>query len=450
MFLIKNQSGLSSNNILLKKSQLGHSPLAASHGFSYQQKAYLVNCRIKWVKDKVLDRAVEKEKGLKAVCSLKDTIRKYPGGCLPIYVVSKRRRQLGLDIRVSSFMRRYPTIFEEFLGQKNCDVPWFKLTKEAMDLDEEEQIIYREHEAGYVESLCKVLMITSQRKLPLQTIDQLKWDLGLPEDYVLSLVPKYLDYFSVVKLPDGREGLSLVCWNDDFALSALQKRRQSETERIRSLSRENLDSSNDLVMSSVVKKGEPLAFPMSFMRGYGLKKKFMLWVEEWQRLPYISPYEDCSDLNPNSDLSEKRIVGVFHELLSLMVHKKTERKNLSNLRKYFGLAQKFTKVFTRHPGIFYLSQKCATVTVVLREAYNRAELIEKHPVVAIREKYIALMKIGMLDRSRGLYKRDSVKHEIMEGVSSEDVDPEDDFQDSVSGGDMDFSEDEEFFGRKTK
>lgn len=142
----------------------------------------------------------------------------------------------------------------------------------------------------------------------------------------------------------------------------------------------------------------------------------MEWLQEWQRLPYTSPYVDASHLDPRTDLSEKRNVGVFHELLHLTIGKKTERKNVSNLRKPFALPQKFTKVFERHPGIFYISMKCDTQTVILREAYDRRHLIEKHPLVEIREKFANMMNEGFLDRSRGLYQKsvdtDSGKNNI--------------------------------------
>ncbi|KAK1377210.1 hypothetical protein POM88_033403 [Heracleum sosnowskyi] len=44
---------------------------------------------------------------------------------------------------------------------------------------------------------------------------------------------------------------------------------------------------------------------------------------------------------------------------------------------------KLTKVVERHPGIFYLSKKCDTQTLVLKEAYERDPEI---PLVVILEK----------------------------------------------------------------
>lgn len=44
-----------------------------------------------------------------------------------------------------------------------------------------------------------------------------------------------------------------------------------------------------------------------------------------------------------------------------------------------------------HPGIFYLSNKIRTHTIVLREAFNKNILVEKHPLMRMRYKYISLM-----------------------------------------------------------
>jgi hypothetical protein len=222
--------------------------------------------------------------------------------------------------------------------------------------------------------------------LPLQTIDQLKWDLGLPYDYQHSFVTNYPERFSFVRLPDDRVGLKMLFWDDKLAISELEKNasRQQQEEDI---------------------KNRTFAFPVSFTRGFGLKRKSMEWLKEWQKLPYTSPYTDASNLDIRTDVSEKRVVGVFHELLHLTLHKQTERKNVSNLRKPLALPQKFTRAFERHPGIFYISKKNDTQTVVLREAYNGGQLVQKHPLVKIREEFANLLKKGLLDRSRGVYKK---------------------------------------------
>ncbi|GAB4824293.1 hypothetical protein Ancab_007180 [Ancistrocladus abbreviatus] len=356
-------------------------------GFIYLQKFSLVNVKLKWVKDRALDAAVVGQRDLQAACILVSIISSYSHGYVPIYRLSRYRRQLGLpdDLRLSTFIRRYPTIFHEsyFLDTGGTPVPMFCLTPEATNLCQEEHKILELNQMDILNRLRKVLMLCKDMTLPLQTIDQLKWDLGLPYDYHQSLIPQYPELFSFVNLLDNRVGVKLLSWDDHLAVSDLQRN------------------------AALKGKGGAisLAFPISFTRGFGLKRKCMKWLQEWQELPYTSPYCDASHLDPRTDVSEKRIVGVFHELLHLTILKKMERKNVSNLRKPLALPQKFTKVFERHPGIFYISKKCDTQTVVLREAYEGQKLLEKHPLVEIREQYFSMMKEGFLNRSKGLHKK---------------------------------------------
>lgn len=359
-------------------------------GFSYQQKCSLVNVKLKWVKDKALDAAVIVEKDLKAACTLATIISSTPQRRLPIYHLSRHRGQLGLpkDLKLSTFIRRYPSVFLEshFLDTGGTHVPCFGLTREAVELHEEELHLVEQNEMDLLNRLRKLLMLTRDWTLPLQTIDQLKWDFGLPYDYQHSFIPRHPDLFSFVQLPDKRVGLKLNIWDDDLAVSELLKNSASQPKQ--------QDTKNDC-----------LAFTIGFTRGFGLKRKCMEWLKEWQRLPYTSPYSDASYLDPRTDVSEKRIVGVFHELLHLTIQKKTERKNVSNLRKPLALPQKFTKVFERHPGIFYISKKCDTQTVILREAYDGQNLLQRHSLSEIREKFARMLREGLLDKSKGLYKK---------------------------------------------
>lgn len=358
------------------------------------QKCNLVNIKLKWVKDKVLDAAVTGQRDLKAGCILVSIISSVSQDYVPIYQLRRCRGQLGLpdELKLSTFIRRYPTIFHEssFLDGGGTPVPSFGLTPEAFSLRQEEVNVLKQNQMDIINRLCKLLMLMRDSTLPLQTIDQLKWDLGLPYDYHESLIPRFPKLFSFVKLEDDRIGLKLLSWDGHLAVSHLQKNAT-------------------LLEKSERTDSQSLAFPIGFTRGFGLKRKCMKWLEEWQKLPYTSPYVDASHLDPRTDVSEKRIVGVFHELLHLTVHKQTERKNVSNLRMPLGLPQKFTKVFERHPGIFYISMKSDTQTVVLREAFCGSQLIEKHPLVDIRQRYADMMAKGFLDRSRGLYResRDS-------------------------------------------
>lgn len=239
-----------------------------------------------------------------------------------------------------------------------------------------------------MERLCRVLMMMRTRTAPLQSLHSLKWDLGLPDNFEKILVPKFPDDFRFTKTSNEVAGLQLSRWREEFAVSELEK------------SNEKSEMGNEYRQ---FKSGQTiLAFPMNFPRGYGAQKKVSMWMDEFQKLPYISPYDDSRNIDPNSDLMEKRAVGILHELLSLTIHKKTKRNYLRSLREELNLPHKFTRLFTRYPGIFYLSLKCKTTTVTLKEGYHRGKLVYPHPLVNLRNKFYHVMRTGLLYRAKGV------------------------------------------------
>lgn len=168
-------------------------------------------------------------------------------------------------------------------------------------------------------------------------------------------------------------------------------------------------------------------------------------MDEFHRLPYISPYADPTGIDPESDLMEKRVVGVLHELLSLTIHKKTKRNYIRKLREELVLPHKFTRIFTRYPGIFYFSLKCKTTTVVLREGYERGKLVEQHPLASLRDKVNYVMRTGVLYRDKGLTKLvldDDNAHAHDDGDDSYDDDVEN-YEFNISDGEEEDEEDEE-------
>lgn len=317
-----------------------------------QQWRGIVKVRLKWVKNRSLDHVIDKETDLKAACLLKDAVNRSSTGFLTAQSVADWQKLLGLTVPVLRFLRRYPTLFHEFPHPRWPSLPCFRLTDTALFLHSQELSLHQTHQNGAVEKLSKLLMMSNSRALPLHSLHALKWDLGLPDTFHKTLVPQFPNHFQFVKSPNGVVSLKLSRWPDELAVSALQKHNEGGTHY-----RE-------------FKRGQSaLAFPMRFPRGYGAQTKVRTWMEEFQKLPYVSPYVDSTKIDPNSDLMEKRVVGVLHEILSLTLHKKTKRNYLRGLREEFNLPHKFTCIFTRYPRIFYLSLKCKTTTVTLKEGY---------------------------------------------------------------------------------
>lgn len=352
-----------------------------------QQYRGIAKVRLKWVKNRSLDHIIDTETDLKAACLLKDAIKRSPTGFLTAKSFADWQKLLGLTVPVLRFLRRYPTLFHEFPHTRYASLPCFKLTDTALLLDSQEQSIHKNCESDTVERLCKLLMMMKTRTVSLQSLYPLRYDLGLPDSFDKILVPKYPDHFRFVKASNGIVCLRLAEWREELAVSALEK------------SKENKKSSDEYRQFKSGKTS--LVFSMSFPKGYGGQKKVKAWMEEFQKLPYISPYEDSRRIDPNSELMEKRVVGVLHEILSLAIHKKTKRNYLRSLREELNLPHKFTRLFTRYPGIFYLSLKCKTTTVALREGYRRGKLVDPHPIACLREKFYHVMRTGLLYRGKG-------------------------------------------------
>lgn len=354
-----------------------------------QQWRGIVKVRLKWVKNRTLDHVIDKETDLKAACLLKDAIVRSSTAFLTANSVADWQKLLGLTVPVLRFLRRYPSLFHEFPHPRWPSLPCFRLTDTAQLLHSQELALHQTHQNDAVSNLSKLLMMARSRALPLHSLHALKWDLGLPDTFHKTLVPQYPDTFQFLNSPNGVVSLKLTRWPEELALSALQRTNEGGTHY-----RE-------------FKRGQSaLAFPMKFPRGYGAQKKVRAWMEEFQKLPYLSPYSDSSKIDPNSDLMEKRVVGLLHELLSLTLHKKTKRNYLRGLREELNLPHRFTRIFTRYPGIFYLSLKCKTTTVTLREGYRSGKLVDPHPLARHRDKFYHVMQTGLLYRGDGSLKRD--------------------------------------------
>lgn len=222
---------------------------------------------------------------------------------------------------------------------------------------------------------------------------------------------------------NGFLNVALEKWDDGLAVS--------ELERMNKPAKSEPQTRGFARPSAGTGAGGGLIFSMSFPRGYGAMKKVRAWMEEFNRLPYLSPYEGVSRIHPDSEIMEKHVVGVLHELLSLTIHKKTKRNYIRCLREEMILPQKFTRVFTRYPGIFYLSLKCKTITITLREGYRRGKLIDPHPLILIRDKYYYVMRTGVLYRGKAAERLLSLAEVEMEKEKNSEEDWE--------------SEDEEFY-----
>lgn len=234
--------------------------------------------------------------------------------------------------------------------------------------------------------------MSREKMLPLRIVQGMLWYLGLPEDFLKDPEEIPAGLFDIVEIGGGEKGLSAVVDPGKRLLSAIQ--------------RNSMDK-----------------FPLFPSKGLRLKREIEAWMETFQNLPYVSPYEDSSCLDPSGDVAEKRVVGVLHEMLALFVDSSAERRKILCLRKHLALPQKFYKCFERHPHVFYILLKNKTCYVVLKEAYcgGLDTGIERHPMLEVRKKYVKLMnKSEAILRSRrsGKHLKDVGEEKFDEALRS--------------------------------
>ncbi|KAK3232491.1 hypothetical protein Dsin_004372 [Dipteronia sinensis] len=380
--------------------------------FTYTQSCAYVDVYMKWKQDPYFESIehIHKSLELKPIIALKNFIARERSGSIPISVVSKRGLEFDIHINVARFMRQYPSIFEEFTGPL-YNLPWFRLTQEAIEIDREERRVYEECRDDLREGLRRFILMSREKVLHLKIIKGLEWYLGLPSDFLENPEVNLNGSFRFVDMEDGLKGLAVVESEGEGVLSVLQRN----------------------AIKRGVYSGEPneaIEFPLFPSQGLRLRRKIEDWLIDFQRLPYVSPYEDYSHLDPSTDLAEKRVVGFLHELLSLFVDHTVERKRLLCLKKQFGLPQKVHKAFERHPRMFYLSLKNKTCTAILKEAFRSKSAIPNHPLLNVRKRYIKLMKQSdRILKSRRVNNRSGDQPSVVKGLDS-------DYEEDCRGGAM--------------
>lgn len=237
---------------------------------------------------------------------------------------------------------------------------------------EEEESVKTLTEPSMAWRLAKLLMLSKDQRLNVVKLNELKKSFGFPEDYVLRIVPKHPDTFRVVNCTGRRSTMEieLIKWDPNLAVSAIES----------------------LAMDRGVEPRFSCLLPASWIK---TREKF----DDFNtRSPYISPYAK-DGLHSELD-SEKGAVGMVHELLSLTLWKKASILKLEHFKREFGLPDRLNMLLLRHPCIFYVSNRYKIYTVVLREGYSGSELVEKDPMVIVKDKFGELMQEGLHEYNR--------------------------------------------------
>lgn len=336
-------------------------------------------------RDPTFEKLMDKYKNYIKVISVQDLIlanRNSPPS-VSLEFLSRLSQKLHLNRGATAFLRKYPHIFHIFYDPVKSQ-PFCKLTETAVEISRQEAEAINACLSLVVERLVRLLSMSTSKSLPLRAVFKVWRELGLPDDFEDSVIARNPKIFRlcagnepnthVLKLFDGMSKRDFTAAVDNWRVTECCK-EDCKVERME------------------LRYG----FKHGFPSGMRLGKDFKGRVKEWQRLPYVGPYEEMGESKKTKagvKRLEKRAVAIVHEFLSLTVEKMVEVEKISHFRKWFGIDFNIRDLFLDHPGIFYLSTKGKRHTVFLREAYERGQLIEPNPVYDVRRKLLDLVFLG--------------------------------------------------------
>ncbi|CAL2252573.1 unnamed protein product [Prunus armeniaca] len=335
-------------------------------------------------RDPTFEKLMDKYKNLLKVIAVQDLILANPTNpAVSIDFLSRLSQKLHLNRGAVSFLRKYPHIFHIYHDPMKSQT-FCRLTDAAIQISKEEAEVINASLPLVVDRLVRLLSMSRSRMLPLRAILKVGRELGLPDDFEDSVISRNSHLFQLCDAHEpNTHNLKLFDVIPDKFTAAV------ENWRVEEYCKEGCNVDRAEIQFS---------FKHGYPPGMRLRKNFRAKVKEWQRLPYVGPYDEVSEKKRSSKAGmmavEKRAVATVHEFLNLTVEKTVEVEKISHFRKWFGFDLNIRDLFLDHPGIFYLSTKGKRHTVFLREAYERGCLIHPNPVYHARRKLLDLVVLG--------------------------------------------------------
>lgn len=324
-----------------------------------------------------LDHAIELQKKPQLVLQLKEILRRQKGESMLLRDLEK---EVGI-IKKWNFMatiERYPRIFKVSGGNRRP--PVLEFTDEAKFILKDEVIVREQMEPIAVNNLRKLLMMSIDRRIALFKIMQIKQEIGLPDDFAESLVPKYPQFF---KLMDVSDAPYLVLENWDPSLAVAARELSAEPSGVPLTRRTYVPRDGNWA--------GPYAFKIKYPVSFKPRMRHLEDMVKWQNMAFSSPYVNPKELDPRHAAAQKRAVAVLHEVLSLTMEKRLTATKLDVFHTEYKLPCRLLACIIRHNGIFYMTNKGAHSTVFLKEAYEGHKLIDKCPLLAFYDRFLELM-----------------------------------------------------------
>ncbi|KAG0481433.1 hypothetical protein HPP92_011930 [Vanilla planifolia] len=279
-----------------------------------------------------------------------------------------------------SLIEKHPSVFKAFGGGASRSPISVCLSDKAECISSDEGRIRQLMEPILVRRLQKLLMMSLDCRIPLEKIELIQPELGLPENFKEGLILRYPDLFSV-KYLNGVEYLNLESWDSTLAVTWRE---------------ENLKLGLSTVGCSKALHRDgnfvgPNAFKIKFAPVFRPNVHYLEEVHKWQKMEFPSPYLNARRIKPATPQARKRAVAVLHELLSLTMEKRLPSYKLDAFHNEYQLPCKLLLCLVKNHGIFYITNKGERSTVFLKEAYDGYNLIEKCPLLNFQDRFIALI-----------------------------------------------------------
>ncbi|MED6125089.1 hypothetical protein PIB30_065251 [Stylosanthes scabra] len=311
-----------------------------------------------------LERIVDRDAHFRFITRTKQFLSAQPEHVLRLDYAGKLHRELGFPRgrNVRRSVLRHPLLLQTY--RHTDGKMWLGFTDLMEDLLEEEQAIMDSMEQDRVAKVRKLLMMTSQKRVPLSKIHHCRTLFGIPDDF-RDRVKKYPNYFRVVDGGDGKRVLELVNWDPLLAVSAIEREFMVDEDGAK----------------------KKFRFPVKYGRDLGLELEDTRKLNLLNTLPLVSPYSDGSKLDVWTVEAEKFRVGVVHEFLSLTLEKKASIHHLVEFKEEFCLTKHTYHMLLKQPRAFYLAGTEMNWVVFLKDAYDEnGALVEKDPQVVFNEK----------------------------------------------------------------
>ncbi|KAG8365226.1 hypothetical protein BUALT_Bualt18G0082300 [Buddleja alternifolia] len=281
-------------------------------------------------------------------------------------------------------IEKYPSIFRVVGGHINKSPPAVTLTEKAKRIAGMESEVMVQIEPILVRNLRKLLMLSVDCRLPLDTIELIASELGLPSDFKNSLILKYPQFFKLNEF-NGRKYLHLESWDTSLAVTAREEKISSQGASTLSGELRRGKISKDSNFSG------PFAFKLNFPAGFRPNVSYLEEIQKWQKMDFPSPYLNARRFEAKDAKARKRAVAVLHELLSLTMVKRLTSAQLDAFHSEYRLPARLLLCLIKHHGIFYITNKGIKSTVILKEAYDGSNLVNKCPLLESRDKFVALI-----------------------------------------------------------